>query len=293
VGILTNGRKWRLYGTKDHEAQIYYGIDLPELIEDGDLDRFKYFYLFFRPDAFRTTSGSTFLDSVWSESETATQELGDDLQDNVFRALRVLGHGIVETNDLDIDPNDDKALSGFKEQSLVLLYRLMFVLYAESRQLIDPEGKQAKKEYEQNFSLNQHRLDIHDTIGEVDTGFEDEYSTYSTTIWNDLQDLFRLVDQGKESLGIPPYNGGLFDHDEHAFLTEHKVSDRHLAEVIYRLSTTENDEGRYVPLTTVISIPDTLGVSMRDCLNTSSVLHQRTTQQSLKTVGRSGSLRRR
>jgi len=122
----------------------------------------------------------------------------------------------------------------------------MFVLYAESRQLIDPEGKQAKKEYEQNFSLNQHRLDIHDTIGEVDTGFEDEYSTYSTTIWNDLQDLFRLVDQGKESLGIPPYNGGLFDHDEHAFLTEHKVSDRHLAEVIYRLSTTENDEGRYV-----------------------------------------------
>ncbi len=245
-GILTNGRKWRLYGTKDHEAQIYYEVDLPELIENGDLDRFKYFYLFFRPAALRKTSGSTFLDGVWSESETATQELGDDLQDNVFRALRVLGHGIVETNDLDIDPNDDEALSELKEQSLVLLYRLMFVLYAESRQLIDPEGKQAQKEYEQNFSLNQHRLDIHDTIGEVDTGFKDEYSTYSTSIWSNLQDLFRLVDQGKESLGIPPYNGGLFDHDEHAFLTEHKVSDRHLAEVIYRLSTTENDEGRYV-----------------------------------------------
>ncbi len=245
-GILTNGRKWRLYGTKDHEAQIYYEVDLPELIEEGNLNRFKYFYLFFRPDAFRKVSGSTFLDTVWSESETATQELGDDLQDNVFRALRVLGHGIVETNDLDIDPDDDEALSELKEQSLVLLYRLMFVLYAESRQLIDPEGKQAKKEYEQNFSLNQHRLEIHDTIGEVDTGFEDEYSTFSTSIWNHLQDLFRLVDQGKESLGIPPYNGGLFDHDEHAFLTEHKVSDRHLAEVIYRLSTTENDEGRYV-----------------------------------------------
>jgi len=78
----------------------------------------------------------------------------------------------------------------------------MFVLYAESRQLIDPEGKQAKKEYEQNFSLNQHRLDIHDTIGEVDTGFEDEYSTYSTTIWNDLQDLFRLVDQERNPLAF-------------------------------------------------------------------------------------------
>jgi len=245
-GILTNGRKWRLYGTKDHEAQIYYEVDLAELIENGDVDRFKYFYLFFRPNAFLKTTGSTFLDSVWSESETATQELGDDLQDNVFRALRVLGHGIVETNDLDIDPSDDEALDELKEQSLVLLYRLMFVLYAESRQLIDPEGKEAQKEYKQNFSLDQHRLNIHETIGEIDTGFEDEYSTYSTSIWNDLQDLFRLVDEGKESLGIPPYNGGLFDHDEHAFLSEHKVSDRHLAEVIYRLSTTENNEGRYV-----------------------------------------------
>ncbi len=245
-GILTNGRKWRLYGTKDHEAQIYYEVDLPELIEEGNLNKFKYFYLFFRPEAFRKVSGSTFLDTVWSESETATQELGDDLQDNVFRALRVLGHGIVETNDLDIDPDDEEALDELKEQSLVLLYRLMFVLYAESRQLIDPEGKQAQKEYEQNFSLNQHRLEIHDTIGEVDSGFEEEYSSYSSSLWSNLQDLFRLVDQGKESLGIPPYNGGLFDHDEHAFLTEHKVSDRHLAEVIYRLSTTENDEGRYV-----------------------------------------------
>ncbi len=245
-GILTNGRKWRLYGTKNHEAQIYYEVDLPELIENRDVDKFKYFYLFFRPDAFGKVSGSAFLDSVWSESETATKELGDDLQDNVFRALRVLGHGIVETNDLEIDPDDEEQLSEVKEQSLVLLYRLMFVLYAESRQLIDPEGKKAQKMYEQNFSLNQHRLDIHDTIGEVDTGFEDEYSTYSTSIWNDLQDLFKLIDQGKESLGIPPYNGGLFDQDEHAFLTQHKVSDRHLAEVIYRLSTTENDEGRYV-----------------------------------------------
>jgi len=35
-GILTNGRKWRLYGIKDREAQIYYEVDLPELIEDGE-----------------------------------------------------------------------------------------------------------------------------------------------------------------------------------------------------------------------------------------------------------------
>ncbi len=70
---------------------------------------------------------------MWSESETVAQELGEDLQDNVFTAVRVLGRGFVETNDLEIDPDDDAALAELKEQSLVLLYRLMFVLYAESR----------------------------------------------------------------------------------------------------------------------------------------------------------------
>ena len=245
-GILTNGRKWRLYGTKDYETQTYYEIDLPELLERGDLEAFKYFYVFFRPAAFRESAGTTFLETVWSESETAAQELGEDLQDNVFTALRVLGHGFIETNDLSIDPNDEERLNELKDQSLVLLYRLMFVLYAEARELIHPEGQGAVNEYEENFSLDALRLEIHDEIGEVDKGFNDEFSEYSTTMWSRVEDLFRLIDEGEESLGIPPYNGGLFDREEHTFLTKHEVSNRYLAEVVYRLSTTENGDGRYV-----------------------------------------------
>jgi hypothetical protein len=246
-GVLTNGRKWRLYGTNDYETQTYYEVDLPALLENGDLERFKYFFVFFRSGAFHESGGTTFLDEVWSESETASQELGESLQDNVFTALRVLGRGFVETNDnLDIDPDDDKELDELKEQSLVFLYRLMFVLYAEARGLIHPEDQAAQDEYDQNFSLDELRLEIHDTIGEVDEGFEDEFSDYSTTMWSRLEDLFQLIDEGEEDLGIPPYNGGLFDHEEHDFLTDHEVSNQYLAEVIYRLSTTQNDEGRYV-----------------------------------------------
>ncbi|GGI97355.1 hypothetical protein GCM10008995_04110 [Halobellus salinus] len=246
-GVLTNGRKWRLYGTNDYETQTYYEVDLPELLERGDLEAFKYFYVFFRPGAFHESGGTTFLDEVWSESETASQELGENLQDNVFTALRVLGRGFVETNDtLDIDPDDEERLDELKEQSLVFLYRLMFVLYAEARGLIHPEGQSAQDEYEENFSLDELRLEVHDAIGEVDEGFTEEFSDYSTTMWSRLEDLFRLIDEGEADLGIPPYNGGLFDHDAHDFLTDHEVSNRYLAEVVYRLSTTRNAEGRYV-----------------------------------------------
>ncbi|MDS0293635.1 Eco57I restriction-modification methylase domain-containing protein [Halogeometricum luteum] len=246
-GVLTNGRKWRLYGTKDYETQTYYEVDLPELLESGSVEAFKYFFVFFRPDAFEASGGTTFLDTVWNESETAAQELGEDLQNNVFTALRVLGKGFVETNDLDIDPDDDERLDELKEQSLVLLYRLMFTLYAESRNLINPEDPVRREEYEQHFSLDELRLDILDTVGEgaAESGFN-SYSTFSTSMWGRLEDLFSLVDSGEESLGIPPYNGGLFDEDRHTFLTENEVSDRHLAEVIYRLSTTETDDG-FVP----------------------------------------------
>ncbi|QCC51357.1 Eco57I restriction-modification methylase domain-containing protein [Halapricum salinum] len=244
-GILTNGRKWRLYSTKDYETQIFYEIDLPNVLSSGDVEEFKYFFSFFRSAAFQETAGTTFLDTVWSESETAAEELGEDLQDNVFTALRVLGRGFVEHDDLDIDPDDEAALDELKEQSLVMLYRLMFVLYAESRGLIHPDDPDAEDEYEANFSLNAVRTEVFEKRQAGET-FDEAYSEYSTRIWGRLADLFDLIDNGEESLGIPPYNGGLFDQDEHAFLTDHEVSDRHLAEVIYKLSTVENDEGQDV-----------------------------------------------
>ena len=244
-GILTDGKKWRLYGTKDYATEIYYEVDLPELLEAGNIDDFKYFYAFFRPEAFREVAGTTFLDTVWNESETAAQELGEDLQDNVFTALRVLGEGFIHTNDLDIDPDDEAARAELKEQSLVLLYRLMFVLYAESRGLIHPEDPDAQTEYEENFSLDQIRLDIHDQITSGDS--YDDWSGYATQIWGQLEDLFQLIDEGQESLGIPPYNGGLFDDEANTFIAENEVADRYIAEVIHRLGTTEDETGDPVP----------------------------------------------
>ena len=250
-GVLTDGKRWRLYGTKDYETQTYYEVDLPEILETGDLEAFKYFYVFFRSRAFVETAGSSFLDDVWTESETAAQELGEDLQDNVFRALRVLGKGFVESNDLDIDPDDEDARDELKEQSLVLLYRLMFVLYAESRGLIDPDDPDASEEYREYFSLEAKREEILDDVDGMDVesgaAFSEEYSRFSSSIWGRLTELFELIDEGEEALDVPPYNGGLFDRESHAFLDDHEVTDPYIAEVIFWLSTTENDAGEHVP----------------------------------------------
>lgn len=247
-GILTDGRKWRLYGTNDYQTETYYEVDLPELLDSENIEEFKYFYYFFRPEALQKISGTSFLEKVQNESEIASLQLGDDLQDNIFTALRVLGEGFIETNDINIDSNDSESLQELKESSLVLLYRLMFILYAEDRGLIHPSGDAAKV-YAEEFSLNDTRKDI---LKEIDVGTEEEfdinYSELSTRTWSRLKDLFDLIDTGNKKLDIPAYNGGLFAPEKNPFLEEHEVSNRHLAEVIYRLSTTIIDSSDEVLL---------------------------------------------
>jgi type I restriction-modification system DNA methylase subunit len=244
-GILTDGKRWRLYGTKDYQTETYYEVDLQELLESGSLAEFKRFFVFFRAAALRESDGTTLLDEVWSESETAAQELGEDLQDDVFTALRVVGRGFIEYNDLDIDPDDDDALDELKEQSLVLLYRLMFVLYAEARDLINPADPDAREAYEADYSLDSLRQDVHDRMDGT-RDYEREFSAVSPSMWDRLTRLFDLIDSGNAKLGVPAYNGGLFDDEQHAFLAEHDLPNRHLAEAVHRISTTASDGGEVV-----------------------------------------------
>ena len=52
-GILTNGRLWRLYHRETaHKLDRFYEVDLQELVEGGDPEKFLYFYAFFRRAAF-------------------------------------------------------------------------------------------------------------------------------------------------------------------------------------------------------------------------------------------------
>ena len=54
-GILTDGRVWRLYDCDSSKNNVYYAVDLKELLESDEpnaLERFFYFYAFVRSDRF-------------------------------------------------------------------------------------------------------------------------------------------------------------------------------------------------------------------------------------------------
>jgi hypothetical protein len=74
--IVTNGKLWRLYSSKAHSrATNYYEIDLEEVLARLDPEEsFRYFYLFFRKEAFipgsdEGTGKITFLDRLLKGSE--------------------------------------------------------------------------------------------------------------------------------------------------------------------------------------------------------------------------------
>jgi len=231
-GLLTNGRQWRLYHRdSSYRLDIYYEVDIVDLIEAGDKEKFKYFYLFFRAHSFVEDG---FLTEVYERSEDYTASVSEDLKENAFDALQELCQGFLSGNpDLGEEDLDD-----IYENSLVLLYRLIFLLYAES----DEEENllpMDNKEYRTKYSLKALKQDaVKDTID--GDSLHSSFSLY----WAHLKGLFSVIDNGEDTLGVYAYNGGLFDKERHPFIDEeHSIGDKYLAEAIRKVSYSEAEGG--------------------------------------------------
>jgi len=198
-GILTNGRLWRLYEREASRGENYYEVDLPALAS-GDPQAWRYFYLFFRREAFEPDAdGRRALDKWLAESKDYAVGLTQRLRGNVYEALRSLMEGYFAERRNGFAWEQD--WQRVRDASLVLLYRLLFVLYAEARGLM-PLTNLA---YRDRYSLQRHKAHIAE---QVDAGGYDEFGS---GLWSWLRDeLFELVDKGDKRLGVPQYNGGLF-----------------------------------------------------------------------------------
>ncbi|HPR67408.1 MAG TPA: N-6 DNA methylase, partial [Methanothrix sp.] len=240
--ILTNGSRWRLYHQEtSYRLDSYYEIDLLNLVEKGSREEFKYFYLFFRRNAFLPgRDGRSFLDRVKEGSVAYTQKVGDDLQENVYRAMKVLAEGFLQSRSLGLDPTESAQLvEEIRENALRLLYRLLFIFYAESRDLLDVEN-----EHYRQLSLQRVKMEVAEKLNG-----RKPLLPISTAFWDRLSNLFRLINEGSEKLGIPrdefyipPYNGGLFDPEKNPFLSEKRIGDRFVAEAVDLLARSDDGE---------------------------------------------------
>jgi hypothetical protein len=256
--IVTNGQKLRLLskGTA-HKPRCFLEADLAAMIDrrgeaEGKL-AYRYLLGLFSGESFteKDDKDKTRLERVLEGSDRYGQEISDELKQNVFRALEELGEGLLYylRNDPEevenypttytVDPApSENLLADIYQESLSLMYRLLFLFYAESLNLLPMENEV----YQETYSLEALRDEIRAIHDDPDpTRF---FSQGSTDLWDRLKELFGLVNTGMPGIGIPAYNGGLFDPEQHPFLEYFKVGDYYLARAIDLLSRTRPSPNR-------------------------------------------------
>jgi hypothetical protein len=221
-GILTNERLWRLYHRDTvHKLDRFYEVDLHALATGGGVEAFPYFYAFFHRSAF--DEHPLGVRAMLEESTEYARSVGDSLKGQVYEALRHLAQGF-----LDYPPNglvaDPGTLREVYDNSLILLYRLLFVLYAEARDLLPVRESEM---YRDTYSLQAIKHDVARGRALLPT---------SATLWPRLKQLFDIIDRGSPPLEVATFNGGLFDPVRHPFLERHTVGDGHLQEAVDMLA---------------------------------------------------------
>ena len=244
-GLLSNGRVWRLvHRETSYRLDIYYEVDLLKLLahdapstSSGQVPAaIRYFYIFFRQAAFQPDAqGRIFLDDVLAGSAAYALALEEDLQENAYRALEVLMQGFL---DLKTNALTAENLREVYDNSLYLLYRLLFILYGESRGLLPVNNRR----YHGQYSLDMIKQQV---AGSLDAG--DFISRFSTLTWCRLQNLFHLINGDdpafNDEINIARYNGGLFDPTEHPFLADKAVGDRNLIVALDLLCRRTSESG--------------------------------------------------
>ncbi|HUU88696.1 MAG TPA: DNA methyltransferase, partial [Candidatus Glassbacteria bacterium] len=239
-GILTNGASWRLY-CKNRGRNEYYEINLPKLLTTDNVEEFRYFYYFFRREAFPFQDISPFLERVLQGSVDYANEIGGDLKENVYKAMKKLAEGFFYWSQNGLDIQNEKHRQMVQKNTMLLLYRFLFLLYAEGKGLLD-----VKHGRYQTYSFYKLKNEVKDNM---DGPLEQRYMPVSTSLWSKLKDLFRLINQGSKSFGIPEnelhvpaYNGGLFDPKKNIELEKWAVGDTFLAGAIDLLSRSRIDD---------------------------------------------------
>ena len=249
-GILTNGAQWRLYwqgarsvANQFLEIDLAAALDLPghndglfRASADERRHAVKLFALFFHRRAFsdRDAAGRNLHERTLQEGRYFERRIADDLSQLVFdRIFPDLADAIARAA-----PKAD--LAEVRHAALVLLYRLLFILYAEDRGLLPVNDKRyADIGFRQRVREEvRRRKEEGQAFSETATGY-----------YHALRDLASVIDNGDPAFGLPPYNGGLFDADGTPLLNQIQLPDAVLAEVVDALSFERSPAGgerRYI-----------------------------------------------
>ncbi len=118
-------------------------------------------------------------------------------------ALPVLAEGLSQWATGNLDISDDHQRDELEQAALTLLFRVLFILYAESSGFLPVQDDTYRR-----HSLTDRVAEAHHTQAKL--------SPESHSLWGDFKTLVEAMRSGNPAWGVPAYNGALFAKDDFA-----------------------------------------------------------------------------
>ena len=235
-GIVSNGSKLRIL--RDNPSLTrpsYLEADLDLIFQEDLYPDFAALWLAMHASRLHSKEDtpSSCIIETWREKAHETGERAlENLRDGVTEALRQLGNGFVQHQNNEglrtslvegtLSPDD------FFQQLLRLVYRLIFLLSTEERNLLhSPDTTEdQRKVYAEGYSLSRLR----------ERAERRRHYDHHADLWQSLQITFNALARGAPPLGLPAL-GGLFRPDHCNALDGSAISNERLLEAIGSLSS--------------------------------------------------------
>ena len=239
--LVTRGPEVRVYATR---AEVGVGRrGRAETFVEANLGLLPgrqagYLPLLFGAGALRP--GGT-LEQILASSRDFAVDLGGRLRERVYNVVvPALADAVARHREASGEPVSDRELPSLYEQALTVLFRLLFVAYAEDKDLLP---------YRTDGAYQQHALKtLARQLTELLVGPGLAFDPQSTLLWARVRELVRAVDHGRPAWRVPAYNGGLFSSDPSvspagAVLEELELTDAEFGPALLALLVDQDSDG--------------------------------------------------
>ncbi len=259
--LVTNGQQLRLLRDSSRLIKLsYLEFDLRRIFEEELFPDFALLYRLLhvsRMPISQSTVAESIIERYHQDSLDSGSRIRDGLSKAVEQSILSLSNGFLNhprNEKLRALANSDSLMTGsadaadpsqspspfakqFYQWQLHLIYRMLFLMVIEERDLIYPKGADRKKKeiYYRYYSLNRLRK-LAEKRHFADKNFEDA--------WAGLKANFRLfhADGPGAKLGIAPLAGDLFDSSAIGQLNDASLDNAILLECFRNLSTFEHPD---------------------------------------------------
>ena len=251
-GIVTDGHRLRLLRDSSRLVkQSYLEFDLERIFDDGLFVDFSILFRLIHASRLPKkgeASEQCLLEHYHQDSLESGARIRTGLSAAVKQAILDLGNGFLSTESNEklrerLEIGGGRLTAGeFYQYLLRLIYRLLFLMVIEERDLVFPQGTPKEKRfvYQEYYSVTRIRR-LSEKRSSTDSRKED--------LWLALKACFCLFESGGpgNQLGISPLAGNLFSPDALGELADSRISNKVLVSCLNSLGMYHNpDSGQRI-----------------------------------------------